>query len=214
MAVPPPPPGATFSPRQLVLRGEPVVELAVWCGTCPAVFNRLAEPHSTDLRLANELLNVGLQAIDDEVLRVYGNVLPESSYTVLLMEVTPHLVMPGGDCDYFSHEQLDTWGHDNPGTTTEDAGTPYYRTFEAPVTPDRHLYESVAPMVPPSWNERSRVDTYSGADRDGRQPTAVAYSLLDALQPAMDDGEDYYEHLVLSHFLMDGHHKIEAAAKG
>jgi hypothetical protein len=40
----------------------------------------------------------------------------------------------------------------------------------------------------------------------------VAYSLLDILQPAMDNGEDYYEHWVLSHFLLDGHHKIEAAA--
>lgn len=29
----------------------------------------------------------------------------------------------------------------------------------------------------------------------------------------MDDVEDYYEHLVLSHFLLDGHHKIEAAAR-
>jgi len=28
----------------------------------------------------------------------------------------------------------------------------------------------------------------------------------------MDDGEDYYEHWVLTHFLLDGHHKIEAAA--
>jgi hypothetical protein len=28
----------------------------------------------------------------------------------------------------------------------------------------------------------------------------------------MDVGEDYYEHWVLTHFLLDGHHKIEAAA--
>lgn len=28
----------------------------------------------------------------------------------------------------------------------------------------------------------------------------------------MDDGEDYYEHWVLSHFLLDGQHKMGAAA--
>lgn len=28
----------------------------------------------------------------------------------------------------------------------------------------------------------------------------------------MDEGKDYYEHWVVSHFLLDGHHKIEAAA--
>jgi hypothetical protein len=28
----------------------------------------------------------------------------------------------------------------------------------------------------------------------------------------MDEGEDYYEHWVLTHFLLDGHHKMEAAA--
>jgi hypothetical protein len=29
----------------------------------------------------------------------------------------------------------------------------------------------------------------------------------------MDEGEDYYEHWVLNHFLLDGNHKIEAAAR-
>jgi hypothetical protein len=28
----------------------------------------------------------------------------------------------------------------------------------------------------------------------------------------MDEGADYYEHWVFSHFVLDGHHKIEAAA--
>jgi hypothetical protein len=47
----------------------------------------------------------------------------------------------------------------------------------------------------------------------GATGTAVAYSILDLLQPAVDEGEDYYEHWVLTHFLLDGHHKIEAAAR-
>jgi hypothetical protein len=210
---PKPPPGTAFSPRRLTLRGVSVFELNLWCGTCPALFKKLAEPEAADLGLANELLNAGLQGIDDEVLRVYGKALPKSEYTVLLLEVTPQFVEPGSPSDYFSHEQVTTWGVDPVVGSPDDPGTPYYRTFEAPVGKDRHLYEFVVPMVPPAWNDRERVAEYSVAE--GAEPaTAFAYSLLDVLQPAMGEGEGYYEHWVLSHFLLDGHHKIEAAARG
>ena len=55
---------------------------------------KLAEPEAADLGLANELLRVGLDAIDDAVLRVYGKALPRSGYTVVLLEMTPRLVEP------------------------------------------------------------------------------------------------------------------------
>ena len=202
--------GTAFTPRQLTLRGLPVFELNQWCGTCPALFQKLTDPEAADLRLADRRLGVGLDGIDDDVLRVYGQVLPESAYTVLLLEVTPSLVHPGSRCDYFSHEQVATWGVDPGAGSPGNPGTPYYRTFETSVDADRHLYEFVVPMVPPSWNDGDRVAAYSVDD--GNHPTVVAYSLLDLVQPAMNEGSDYYEHWVLSHFLLDGHHKIEAAA--
>ena len=194
-----------------MLRGVPVFELGLWCGTCPAVFQRLNEPESADLGIANERLNTGLTAIDDEVLRVYGRALPKSQYTALLLEVTPQLVAPGQAADYFSHEQVATWGVDPAVGAPENPATPYYRTFETPVGERGHLYEFVVPMVPPSWNTKERVAEYS--DSAGSSlATAVSYSLLDVMQPAMDEGDDYYEHWVLTHFLLDGHHKVEAAA--
>jgi hypothetical protein len=206
-----PTPGTAFAPRRLVLRGSPVFELSLWCGTCPALFKKLAEPELADLGLATEVLNVGLERVDDQVLQVYGKVLPKSRYTVLLLEVTPRLVEPGDPFDYFTHEQVTTWGVDPATGSPDDPGTPYYRTFETSVGKDRHLYEFVVPMVPPAWNDSQRVAGYSAATAS-ENSTAVAYSLLDLLQPAMDDGEDYYEHWILTHFLLDGHHKIEAAA--
>jgi hypothetical protein len=210
---PKPRPGTAFPARRLTLRGASVFELSLWCGTCPALFKKLAEPEVADLGLANELLNAGLDRIDDQVLQVYGTVLPESAYTVLLLEITPRLVEPGSPSDYFTHEQVMTWGIDPVVGSVEDPDTPYYRTFEAPVGKDRHLYEFIVPIVPPAWNNSDRVAAYS-VNAAAEPPTAVAYSLLDVLQPAMDEGEDYYEHWVLSHFLLDGHHKIEAAAAG
>jgi hypothetical protein len=206
-----PAPGTAFPPRRLILRGSPVFELNLWCGTCPALFKKLAEPEVADLGLTNELLNAGLARIDDEVLQVYGTVLPKSEYTVLLLEITPRLVEPGAPSDYFTHEQVTTWGVDPAVGSPDDPGTPYYRTFEAPAGKDRHLYEFVVPMVPPAWNNSHRAAEYSAAVAV-EHPTAVAYSLLDVLEPAMDEGEDYYEHWVLTHFLLDGHHKMEAAA--
>lgn len=44
-------------------------------------------------------------------------------------------------------------------------------------------------------------------------PTAVAVSTLDLCQPALSPhATDEYEHWGLTHFLLDGHHKLEAAA--
>lgn len=207
---PKPPPGTAFPPRRLTLRGVPVFELGLWCGTCPALFQKLNEPQAADLGVANDRLNAGLEAIDAEVLRAYGTALPKSQYTALLIDVTPQLVAPGTTSDYFSHEQVATWGVDPVMGSPENPATPYYRTFETPVGPEQH-HEFIVPMVPPAWNDNRRVAEYfdsSGAT----PPTAVAYSLLDVIQPAMDEGDDYYEHWVLSHFLLDGHHKVQAAA--
>jgi hypothetical protein len=176
------------------------------------LFKRLAEPDVADLGVANQQLNTGLLGISDEVLRVYGKVLPESEYTVLLLDITPRLVGPGTALDYLTHEQVATWGVDGLSGAGDDPGTPYYRTFEAPVGAGSHLYEFVVPMVPPSWNNAEWVGDYVAAGM-GATGTAVAYSILDLLQPAVDEGEDYYEHWVLTHFLLDGHHKIEAAAR-
>jgi len=208
---PKPAPGTAFPPRRLTLRGVPVFELGLWCGTCPAIFQRLSEPESADLGVANGKLNSGLAAIDDGVLRAYGRALPKSQYTSLLLDVSPQLVSPGDTSDYFSHEQVATWGVDSAVGAPENPITPYYRTFETPVGERGHLYEFVVPMVPPAWNANQRVADYGDPIEDA-VPTAVAYSLLDVVQPAMDEGDDYYEHWVLTHFLLDGHHKVEAAS--
>ena len=91
--------------------------------------------------------------------------------------------------------------------------TPYYRTYETRIDDDAHLFEFVVPMVPPSWNEAGRVAEHAAALAAGAAPTAVAVSILDVCAPAMDDGTDYYTHWGLTHFLLDGHHKMQAAAE-
>jgi hypothetical protein len=146
------------------------------------------------------------------VIDAFGALLPEGEYLPLLLSVEPRLIIPGKEGDYFSGEQVTTWGVDQFWGLPEYPRTPYYRTFETAVDADAHLYEFVVPMVPPTWNERVRVEEYIALMERAMVPTAVAISTLDVCQPALGLGDDPSMHWGLTHFLLDGHHKLEAAA--
>ncbi len=199
--------------RVLVVDGKPAFELSYWCGTCPFLFRRLENARQTlSLAGVQEHLAGQLSDLDDGVLDAFGSLLPEGEYLPMLLRVEPRLVIPGQEGDYFSHEQVDTWGLDAFWGLPEYPHTPYYRTFETVVDDDAHLYEFVVPMVPPTWNERERVQEYVDLMGRGTVPTAVAVSTLDLCRTALGLGADDYEHWGLTHFLLDGHHKLEAAA--
>lgn len=70
----------------------------------------------------------------------------------------------------------------------------------------------VVPMVPLTWNDRERVEEYVTLMGQGAVPTAVAISTLDVCEPAVGMSADHYQHWGLTHFLLDGHHKLEVAA--
>ncbi len=145
---PEPSPGQAFPPRRLTVHGSDVFELSFWCGTCPALLRKLAEPDAADLRFANLSLNAGLPRIEKRVLRAYGKVLPKSTYTVLLLDVHPELIMPGHERDYFVKEQVATWGIDPLVGSGEAAGSLYYRSFEASIDNERHRGIKIRPACP------------------------------------------------------------------
>lgn len=206
----------TFRTRHLYLEDDPAFELSLWCGTCPFLFERQGGANgtlSTALGVMAELEGP-LEAVDDQVLALLATLLPDGDYLPLLVEVRPELVAPHDARDYFTHEQVATWGVDRFWGLPENPRSFYYRTFETAVSPEAHLYEFVVPLVPPSWNDRTRVGTYRSAMADGVVPTAVALSTLDVCQPATyEESADHHAHWGLTHFLLDGHHKLEAAAR-
>ncbi|MFJ7262380.1 hypothetical protein ACIQV2_19735 [Streptomyces globosus] len=200
--------------RLLMVDDEPAFELGFYCGTCPLLFRRLETAREKlSLESMQERLTGTLADPDGGgVIDAFGTLLPEGEYLPLLLEVEPRLIIPGREGDYFSGEQVTTWGIDQFWGLPEYPHTPYYRTFETAVDADAHLYEFVVPMVPPTWNERDRVEEYVALMERGTVPTAVAISTLDVCRPAIDRGDDYFVHWGLTHFLLDGHHKLEAAA--
>lgn len=205
-----------FSARYLFLSGTPAFELSPWCGTCPFLFARkegASGTMSADVGTMAEL-ELPVESVDDRILAPFASLLAEGEFLPLLLEVRPELAAPHGERDYFTHEQVATWGVDGFWGLPENPRSFYYRTFETRVQSDQHLYEFVVPMVPPSWNDQERVRHYRDLMRTGVTPTAVAVSTLDVCQPAIDEeSTDYYVHWGLTHFLLDGHHKVEAAAR-
>ncbi|MFE1381913.1 hypothetical protein ACFW6S_23550 [Streptomyces sp. NPDC058740] len=200
--------------RLLMVDDEPAFELSFYCGTCPLLFRRLeGAREKLSLESVQERLAGPLNELDGGgVIEAFGSLLPEGQYLPLLLSVEPRLVVPGREGDYFSGEQVATWGIDQFWGLPQYPRTPYYRTFETAVDADAHLYEFVVPMVPPAWNDRERVKEYVALMKQGTVPTAVAVSTLDVCQPALDLGDDPCVHWGLTHFLLDGHHKLQAAA--
>jgi hypothetical protein len=219
------PDGKLFNPRQLLLDGAPAYELSFWCGTCQFLFERLNGASETlSLDVLEGRLNDGIDDLAPDVLDAFGALLPSGEYLPMLFALTPRLVAPSDQDDYFSCEQLDTWGKDWFWGLPNYPHTPYYRSFETPVSKgtgerseltEGHLFEFVVPMVPPSWNDPSRVSDYTRRLKGSSRPTAVALSLLDVCLPATLQGTEagYYAHWGLAHFLLDGHHKMQAAAE-
>ncbi|MBA8794979.1 hypothetical protein FHX74_002607 [Friedmanniella endophytica] len=210
-------PGGGVGRRLLWLEEDPAFELSFWCGTCALLFRRLEGARSTvSLSALADRLTTGLDRIDPEVVDRFTAVLAADVYRPLLFELSPALVAPGRPGDYFSEEQVATWGLSPFWGLPEYPATPYYRAGPPTrLSPTARLFEFVVPMVPPFWNTRARVDELvarlTGPPGGSSVPTAVAVSVLDVCQPATAGSADYEAHWGLVHFLLDGHHKLEAA---
>ena len=207
--------GAWAGRRLLFLDDKPAFELSFWCGTCQFLFKReYGAKETVSLADVEARLAAGIDDFDEEVISAFAALLPLGEYLPLLLQVQPRLVRPVDPGDYFAEEQVATWGVESFWGLPEYPRTPYYRTYETAVGADAHLFEFVVPMVPPSWNDAHRVESHRQRLHSSSRPTAVAVSTLDVCAPAEDwNSTDYFDHWGLTHFLLDGHHKLQAAAE-
>lgn len=206
---------ATSRVRHLLLDGKPAYELSWGCGTCAMLFRRLDGANGTvSVDRLRDRLGRRADAIDADVVDAFGALLAADEYLTLLVEVTPRLVTPMLDGDYFAEEQVATWGAAYFTGLPEHPNVAYYRTGRYELAAAERLFEFVVPMVPATWNEPDTVADYERRLAEGEIPTAVALSVLEVAEPATTSPRLTHErHWGLMHFLLDGHHKMQAAAR-
>ncbi len=210
----PDPPGWGYR-RFLTVRGKRAFELSFPCDTCQFLFERLegADEPVQVARLTQQL-RAGLTALDASLCDLVAPVLPGGQYSVSLLEITPDLITPFSECDYFSHEQVSLWGMDPFWGLPHYPKTEYYRTLTRDIGDKKALFEFVVPMIPKNWLKKDTWKAYQAQISRREKPTALAISVLDTKQPAdWDESSPVNQHWCLAHFLLDGHHKVFAASQ-
>lgn len=200
--------------RYITIDGKKAYHIGNICGTCSFLFERL-EGANQSINVDNvvDQLNTGLTKLDPFVVDALKQVMPNGKYHVLLSQGCPTIIRPGQEGDYFSKEQVDLWGTDCFWCMPHSPKTEYYRLQTATLSHQRCLFEFLVPMFPHDWLDKDRVAQYREMASQGQMPSAVTLSVLDVKGPANWEGEKaIISHWCLAHYLLDGHHKVYAAA--
>jgi hypothetical protein len=185
--------------RFRTLDGKPAYHIGNICNTCAFFFERLEGANrSVELEGAVAALTEGLSDLTSDFAETLAQLLPEGEYTACLLASDPTRIRPGGDDDYFGHEQTDLFGVDTFWDLPHDPRTEYYRLATQTVSPTRQLFEFLVPMFPARWLNDETVTNYVMALTHGKMPTAVAISILDVKGPA-EPGGVVEQHLCLTH---------------
>ena len=200
--------------RYLTLEGEQAYFIGGACDTCAFLFERMGGANRNVSPVeTSDALRAGLRGIDDGLVANVGNILPGGNYRVSLLDVTPTLVTPGAEGDYFANEQVELWDKDAFWDLPHHPKTEYYRTPPVPLGNGKLFFEFVVPMFPKRWLSEKTLRAYADRLAAGEKPTALAISVLDVRGPATrEEGPDVTEHWCLAHYLLDGHHKTYAAS--
>ena len=227
----------------LTVDGRRIFEYGCPCGTCGITFKKIASPHYrvSDAEAA-DLLGALDRVPSDLVLKRLARILPQGAYYPAVIEAPARLVVPGTADDYFATDVVRLFGLEPPEyTSPQDPGTSYYRlgsehgvTVHYPGgeiwisghflgarpagTTNTLLMQIVMPLHDPAKLNRDRVEYWKARARDGHPLTAFAVSVLDNQAPAdshFGDDPDYpfQGHMLLTHCLLDGHHRLQAAAE-
>ena len=212
----------------LTIAGKRVFNYLTACGTCGFLFEKLAEPEARlDDEAMVELLSTLETLPDDATLARIAAILPPGEYVPLIVEAVPLLVQRGDPDDYLAGDYLRLFGYEPPdGTELPDPKTRYYRMGPAiaqrcrsgGLSAEARLFSFLAPLHDPATLDRARVDHWRGVAASGRPLTGFAFAGFEAKSPhgsgeGSDPDDDVSVHLELKSFLLDGHHRVQAAAE-
>ena len=215
--------GSSVWARRLLLDGKDAFDLGISCDTCAFFFERMpgADESVSPGEAVSTALRAGIDGLDPDLLAAVGSVVPAGEYEACLLEHVPTIVWPGDEHDYFCREQVELFGIDPFWGIPNTPRTPYYRCGDSDLGSNERLFEFVVPFVPPRWLDADTVDAYRSGGGDG---TGLAVGVLDVKAPFGWDGDTgpyrpafahdatAGRHWCVAHFLLDGHHKLYAAA--
>jgi hypothetical protein len=200
------------------------------CETCAYLFEKVrpSQPMSEeagqdDAGKLTELLKNLQRLPDEKTLATIGKIFAVGTYSVMLLRLAPRLAFPGDQSDYFAHEVVDTWGVNRFSGVADSPLTPYYRlgtqAFGDVWYGGKRLGVVLgAPLYPPTevaLMDPGVVASYREDLRNNRsRPTVLALGLVDDRGPAdWHTDPTYTRHLIVTLYILDGHHKIAAAAQ-
>ncbi len=200
--------------RALSINGVDSFYVGNVCDTCHFFFEKLTGPNcGIELDELRTSLAKGTDALNAEVMETLAQLLPKSDYTIAVFDVRPELVKPYGREDYFALEDVEYENDFN--LEPHDPKTEYYRingrsglTINDDVYTAR-AFDFIVPVLAKEALDRARVEYYKDAFDRGERPTVVALSLLDIKGPNSKD----HVHWCMAHYVLDGHHKLAAAAE-
>ena len=203
--------------RYISIDGKPAYEIGNICGTCNFYFERLEganqSVHPTDLI---GQLNEGLSSLDKKTIEKVAEIIPNGKYKVLLLTVYPKLIELGTDKDYFANEKIKLWGIDGFWGLPHNPKIGYYRGTDQPIKEDEKIFEFIIPIFQQTWLDIDRVEFYKKQFDQNKTPNAISLSVLDIKAPAIwinDVKPEFTGHWCLAHYILDGHHKLFAAAE-
>ena len=203
--------------RLISIEGKPAYEIGKICGTCSFYFERLEGANqSVHPKETIEQLNEGLKRLNAEVVKSVSAIIPNGKYKVLLLTIYPKLTELGKENDYFSKEQIELWGLDGFYGIPYNPKVPYYRGTDQNIKQNEKVFEFIIPMFPQNWLDKTRLSYYEKEIYKGTIPTAICLTVLDIKAPAIwnnDEQPEFVGHWCLAHYILDGHHKLYAAAK-
>jgi hypothetical protein len=201
--------------RVLKVLGAPVSATWAMCDSCSITLERRQPDRPVARELADRLAsggNVDLQPL----IEVIAKAVPSDDYDVLLLTIHPDMVQPGDPGDYFEDESKALFEYDSGSST--DA---YWREPMIELPPDpklatdrRLLFHLIAPLEPIATLDPGRVEHYVPTADQGQLSPAIGLSVLDVRAPANWYRQDGYEHhWTLTTYVLDGHHRIQAASQ-
>lgn len=211
----------------VTVAGERVFEYGCPCGTCGIVFRRVGSvAHRVSDTQAVRLLGA-LDAIpSNAVLLRLARVLERGPYHPVIIEGTVRRVEPGTPDDYFSTDVVRLFGLEPPDYEKPSGpNTTYYRLgldheLERTTRTGRSykaLVTSVAmPLHEVAQLNRNRVEYWKQQYQVGTKLTAFAVSVVDDQSPAVEPPDSTYafkEQFLFTNCVLDGHHRIQAAAE-